>query len=295
MNRSTRTLIVVAIAVALAGLASFGVYRAVQNLPVQRVEVPSRFMVVASQPVTVGMLLTREMVKTVGWPAGATVPNSFETPEEVIGRGVTSSLALNEIITENKLAPKGTGGGLAPTITAGMRAITVKVNDVTSVAGFAVQGTRVDVIVTVRNDRDSISRTVLSNVQVLAAGPNIDTQQAREGASAVPPTVTLLLTPPDAEKLALATTQGQVTLALRNPLDMAPTETRGVGMAGLMGSVAPPPVTTVASGQRRVLPPPPPPPPPAPYTIETIRGTERKQEVVKGGRSGAGVSGSDDK
>ncbi len=235
MNRRTRTLIVVGVAVALASLASFGVYRTIQQMPVKQVPIAERFAVVAGQSVPVGMLLTKEMVRAVAWPAEHPVAGGFASVEEVVGRGVTSGLVENEPITENKLAPKNSGGGLTTTITPGMRAMSVKVNDVIGVAGFTVPGTHVDVVVTITADREGISRTVLSNVQVLTAGTKFDVDKANSG-TPIPNTtvVTLLVTPADAERLALATTQGQIVLVLRNPIDAEPTKTNGVRTSGLV-------------------------------------------------------------
>src|SRR6188474_3449913 len=162
MNRNTRTLFVVGIAMVLAGIAAWGVYRAVSNLPVRTVPVAARDVVVAAVNVPVGVLLTKEHLKVAGWPAGSPVPGAYATPDEVIGRGVTVALVENEPVTEIKLAPKASGGGLPPLITPGMRAMSVKVNDVIGVAGFTQAGTRVDVLMTLRGD-NSISKTVLSN------------------------------------------------------------------------------------------------------------------------------------
>jgi len=280
MNRNTRTMVVIGVAVLLAGLASYGVYSSIRSLPVREVPVAARNVVVAAKTVPVGVLLTPDMVKVVGWPANAPVAGGFEKTEDVVGRGVTAALVENEPLAEAKLAPLGFGG-LPPMITPGMRAMSVKVNDVTGVTGFARQGHRVDVVVTIRSDKDSISRTVLSNVQVLAAGPNIDAEKAREGNAAPASTVTLLLTPPDAERLALATTLGTITLVLRNPLDTIQTETRGVRIGGLIGAPDPPPARTTVRGQTRVVAPPPPPPPPPPRMIVGIRGTKVTQEIIK--------------
>ena len=279
MTRNTRTLIVVGSAMTLATLASYGVYRTIQQMPVREVQVAQRFQVVASRPVPVGMFLTADMLKTVAWPVDAAVPGGFVAPPDVIGRGVTSALLENEPVTESKLAPRGGGGGVMATIPEGMRAMSVRVNDVSGVAGFAVPGTRVDVVVIVRNDRESVSRTVLSNVQVLTAGTKYDVEKSKEGQAMPSAVVTLLVSPTDGERLALATTQGQITLALRNPLDVKPTESTGARMQNLMGAPNPPPVTTNGGGQRRAVQPPPPPPPPEKPTIQVIRGN--KGEIIK--------------
>ena len=278
MNRSTRTLVVVGIAVVLAALASYSVYRAIKNLPEKRVPIAERFTVVAGQNIPVGMLLTKEMVKVIPWPANSPVMGGFATPEEVIGRGVTSMLVQNEPIVETKLAPRAAGGGLPPLITPGMRAMTVRVNDVIGVAGFTQQGTRVDVVVILRGN-EGLSRTVLSNVQVLSSNRRIDQEQARAGTGADQSVVTLLVTPEEGEKLALATAQGQIVLALRNPLDTAPTETKGVRMSSLMSGGEPPPAPRTS--RPRAAAPPPAPAAPGPKVVMGIRGPKVTQEVIK--------------
>jgi pilus assembly protein CpaB len=283
MDRRTRTFVVVGVAVLLAGLASFGVYRAIQHIPVREVPIASKYIVVAKESVPVGTMLSKEQVKLVGWPADSPVVGGFSKEDEVVGRGVTASIVENEPITESKLAPRDSGAGLPPTIPPGMRAMSVRVNDVIGVAGFTVPGTRVDVIVTVRQDKETMSRAVVSNVQVLAAGTKIDQQKSKDGQPMPTAVVTLLVTPQDAERLALASSEGQIVLALRNPLDVNPAGTNGVRLVGLMGQPDPKPERVVVQGKpRMVVPPPPPPPaPPKPYTVESIRGAKRTEEVVK--------------
>jgi pilus assembly protein CpaB len=284
MNRRNRTLLVIGLAVLLAALASFGAYRAIQQIPVREVEVAKAHFVVAARPLPVGTMVVKEDVKLEGWPSDAPVLGGFSTIEEVVNRGLTDSLAQGEPLTTAKLAPKDGGAGLPPTSPAGMRAMSVKVNEVIGVAGFLVRGTHVDLIVVIRPDqqRDSISRVVVTNVQVLAAGTNIDQEAARSGKPIQSSVVTLLVTPADAEKIALAQNQGQIMLALRNPLDTEIVDTPGVRTGALIGAPAPPPVRQVRpSGQVRVVAPPPPPPPPKPYTVEVIRGAKRSDEVVK--------------
>jgi pilus assembly protein CpaB len=159
-----------------------------------------------------------------------------------------------------------------------MRAMSVKVNDVIAVAGFAAQGHRVDVLVTMKSGQESMSRVVVSNVQILSAGTQIDQEKARAGQSVPAGVVTVLVTPQDAERIALAQNEGQIMLALRNPLDVEPTKTSGIRVSALLASPNPAPVTRVVRGRPRVEAPP---PPPAPYTVEAIRGAKRTQEVIK--------------
>jgi pilus assembly protein CpaB len=286
MNRQTRTLVVIALAVVLASVASYAVYRAIQQIPVREVPVSSHFTVVATERLPVGTIVEPRQVQLVAWPESAPVAGGFRTIEEVVGRGLISEVVQNEPITETKLAVRGAGGGLPPSIPAGMRAMSVRVNDMSGVAGFAVPGTRVDVIVTVKPDGESISRVVVSNVQVLTSGTKFDPQTARTGEAMPAPVVTLMVTPQDAERIALAQTEGAIMLALRNPLDVETVETRGVRMSGLLAAPDAAPVRTVVQGRPRVVAPPPPPPPPPPYTVETIRGATRSQVVVERGAEG---------
>ena len=254
MNRNTRTIVVLLVAVVMAGLAAFGVYLAVQSRPIREVEVARTQAVVATHPIAVGTLVTKDDLKLVAWPAATPVPGSFTEIDKVVNRGIVVAVSENEPLTESKLAPVGSGAGLPPTITEGMRAISVKVNEVIGVAGFVVPGTRVDVLVTAKGSSTTATtetRTVLSNVQVLTAGTRYDQERATKEGKAIPTTVvTLLLTPDDAEKLTLASEEGRIMLALRNPLDTAPTTTKGQKLSGLLGEAAPPPVTKDVGGQQ---------------------------------------------
>jgi pilus assembly protein CpaB len=284
MNRNARLIIVLLVAVGAATVASIAAYRAIQNLPIKEVEVGAVQTVVATRELPVGSLLTKDDVKTVPWPVRAVVPGSFTSVDAVVNRGLVVQVAENEPLTESKLAAAGTGAGLPPTIPQGMRAISMKVNEVVGVAGFVVPGTRVDVLVYVRNDQTgSIARIVLNNITVLAAGTRYDqTKAQKEGA--IPTTVvTLLVTPEDAERLALAGSEGGVTLVLRNPLDNEPVKTSGARLAALMGGAPPPPLEKVVQGRKivRAAPAPPRPEEKKPYVVETIRAAKRSEEAIR--------------
>lgn len=286
MNRTTRTLLVLLLAVGVAGIASFAVYRAVLRLPVRQVEVAQLQVAVAATAVPVGTILTKDMVKMVGWPASSPVAGSFTSPEGIVNRGAIVTIAENEPITETKLASKEAGGGLPPTIPAGMRAMSVKVNEVIGVAGFAVPGTRVDVLATIgRQQQDSAARTVVSNVLVLTAGTRYDQDEPKKDGKPIPTTVvTLAVLPADAERIALAQSEGQIMLALRNPLDDQPTLTSGIRLAALMGAPGGPPVEKTVKGRKVVVASKPAPvaaPVPTVYTVEAIRGAKRTEETVK--------------
>jgi len=286
MNRSTRTFVVVLIAVGVAALASFGVFRAIQRMPVREVEVRSLHQVVAARELAMGSLITKDDVKLVAWPASSPVDKGFTTIEAVMNRGLIQGVVTNEPLTEGKLASLEAGGGLPPTITEGMRALSVKVNEVIGVAGYVVPGTRVDVIVTLRGSgsSDSMTRVVVSNVQVLTAGTRMDAAQARDGKPISAAVVTLLVTPPDAERIALAANEGSIMLTLRNPLDKELTQTQGIRTASLMGAPAPAPVVKSSGTGRRAVVPVVAPPPPAETksrTVETFRAGKRGEEVIR--------------
>jgi pilus assembly protein CpaB len=272
--------------VLMAGLAAFGVWLTVRSMPVREVEIARAQAVVAARPLSVGTMVTKDDVKVVPWPAANQVPGSFTEIDKVVNRGIVAATAENEPLTETKLAAVGSGAGLPPTIPEGMRAISVRVNEVVGVAGFVIPGTRVDVMVTVRkpgSDGTSQTRVVLSNVTVLTAGTRFDQEKATAEGKPIPTSVvTLLLTPADAEKMTLAAEEGRIMLALRNPLDTAPTQTQGAQMAALLGEASAPPVKKVVAGRTVVKAPAPVvPPPPKIYTVETIRAAKRAEEEVR--------------
>jgi pilus assembly protein CpaB len=285
MNRNTRTLIVLLVAVAVAGLATFGVYRAIQHRPVREVEVAHTYVVVAAKPLAMGARLAAGDLKVVPWPSRTPLQGAHATVDEVVNRGVIAPVLENEPVTEAKLAALEAGAGLPPTIPPGMRAISVRVNEVVGVAGFVVPGTHVDVFVTLKRQTESETRIVVSNVQVLTAGTRYDQEKAKTGEAMPSSVVTLLLTPEDAERTVLASSEGQVMLALRNPLDAASTATAGTRTNSLFG--AEPRAVPVDQPVRRkvaVAAPPapaPPPAPPAPYVVEAIRAAKRSAETIR--------------
>lgn len=287
MDRNKRTAVVVGIAVILAATASLGMYRIVSRVPQKAAEIKTIDVVVAQHPLKLGTRITADHVKIVQWPANAPVAGSFSKLEDVLNRGLISPVSENEPLTNAKLAALEAGAGLPPSIPPGMRAISVKVNEVVGVAGFVVPGTRVDVMVTLpgkNHDEDSTTRVVVSNTQVLTAGTRYDQEKAKDGAPIPSTVVTLLVSPDDGERIALAASEGQIMLTLRNPLDQDATATPGVRTASLLGRPAPePPKPAVHRGPAK---PPQPvvataPPAPAAYTVEAFRAAKRSQEIVR--------------
>jgi pilus assembly protein CpaB len=295
MNRRTRHIVVLAIAIVTASIASFGVFRAMGQLPAKQAE-RVQFVVLAARSMAIGTQLTEADVKVVAWPASSAVPGSISDVKNVVSRGLLAAVLENEPITSNKLASLESGAGLPPAIPPGMRAMSVKVNDVIGVAGYIVPGSRVDVVVTMRRERESMTRTAASNVQVLTAGTRKDQEKPveekeKERKSATGETVvTLMVSPRDAERIALAQNEGQIMLVLRNPLDTDTTVGDGVKTASLLGPAeTPAPAATVKTtpAPRRAAAPKPaepvaaPPAPPAPRTVEAIRAAKRTEEVIK--------------
>lgn len=283
MNRGLRTLVVLLVALVAATIASYAVYRAVTRVTVKQVEVPRLSVVVAARSLPVGTMLGKEDVRVAEWPASNPVPGSLSKPEEAIGRGLVEPATENEPITGRKLAAREAGAGLPPMIPSGMRAISVKVNEVIGVAGFVVPGTHVDVLATVTRQQEAMTRAVVSNLVVIASGTRYDQQSAKDGKPIPTTVVTLMATPDDAERIALASSEGKIILALRNPLDTAPTVTTGVRLGSLLGPPAPPSVERTVQGRKvvRAAELPAPPPAPRPYTVEAIRGAKRAEEVVR--------------
>ena len=294
MTREQRTLIVLVVALAAAAAASYGVYGAIARIPVREVEIATKYAVVATKAMPMGTLITKNEVKRVAWPAQTPLKGGFDSVDAVVDRGLISAVVENEPITEPKLAPKAAGAGLPPSIPPGMRALSVRVNEVIGVAGFVVPGTHVDVMVTLRQQNDSMSRVVVSNVQVLTAGTRYDQENAQRDGKPIPSTVvTLMVSPEDGEKIALAQQEGQLMLALRNPMDTLPVETRGARTATLLAGTgpvpSPPPPKPAVKRPAAAAPPvvaavepsPPPPPPPKPYMVEAIRAAKRTEEPVR--------------
>ncbi|MBI1876459.1 MAG: Flp pilus assembly protein CpaB [Acidobacteria bacterium] len=280
MLRVRIALIVVIALSAGAGLA-YGTYNYLQQAPVRTVEVPTRTVVVAAADLSLGTALRRSDLRVVNWPAANVPEGAFGRIEDLEGRGLISSMVRNEVILDAKLASKEAGAGLPPIIPAGMRALSVRVNEVIGVAGYVLPGSRVDVVATASpSDHrvDTTSKVVLANVQVLTAGTRLEKEG--DGKPTSVNVVTLLVTPEQAERLALASTEGKIQLALRNPLDDGVPQTPGIRPPVLLGTSSVAPRARLVA--RRVEPAPmaiPLPPPPA--TVEIIRGDKRELEVVR--------------
>ena len=250
-----------------------------------------RELVLAAKPLPTGQTIKASDVTVVKVPADQFPKGGFEKVAEVLERPVISSVLAEEPIREGRLGARGTGLGLAPMIPVGMRAVSVRVNEVVGVAGFALPGLRVDVLVTGKppGREGSITKTVLQNILVLSAGPNIEPDS--KGQPINTPVVTLLVTPEQAEIMTLAGNEGRVQLVLRNTADQGVGTTPGRDVAELYGvarekASQPAPRVAHKAPPPPVAAPPPPPAPPATAEIVVIRGNQKTVEVVSTRKAG---------
>ena len=268
MNRN-RLLIGVFIAVLLAFLTSTFVYKKFQQASFIKPAAVAQTIVVAAEPMPLGTRLDATKLRQIPWPAGEPVQGMFTKTDECVNRALITAVAENEPILEAKLAPVQAGAGLPATIPEGMRGLSVAVNEVVGVAGFVGPGTMVDVLATGKlpgNGQDKITRTILENVRVLAAGQKIE--QDKDGKPQTVPVITLLVTPEDAAKLTMAATEGKIQLSLRNTIDMKSPNPAPVMQAALFAPAGGPPVHAAARPHASL--------PPPTYTVEVIVGTKRE-------------------
>ena len=259
-------------------------------------------VVIAKVPIPVGTKITAEHLGTASIPNGSMPDGAFKDIDKVAGRVAIIPIGLREPVTDTKLAPEGTAGGLSAVIPEGYRAMTVKVNDVVGLSGFVMPGSFVDVVCVItpadqQSNGGPVSKIVLQNIKVLASGGDIDRPKDESEPNSVK-AVTLQVTPEQAEKLALAVNEGKLQLVMRNYGDQDDAQTRGVNKGTLLNgdSYVPPPAPKVEAPRapapaqpapvrrqpiKYVAPPAEKPaPPPAPVaprdSVEVIEGTKRK-------------------
>src|SRR5215210_2005821 len=281
----SRIFAVLVIAILAGGGLAYGTYSFIQNQPGKAVPAATQPVVVAAADLQLGAELKKDDLVLVGFPAGKAPEGTFSQIAQVIGRGLIVPVVKNEPILGSKLASKEAGSGLPPVIPEGMRAVSVRVNEVVGVAGYVLPGNRVDVLATASPTdahSDTTTKVILSNVQVLTAGTRLEQDQDK-GKPMQVTVVTLLVTPEQAERLALASTEGKVQLALRNPMDTGAPVTPGVRTAGLLGGKPEAPRQVARSTQPRQKSQPQLelPAPAAPPSVEIIRGDKRSTEVIK--------------
>jgi pilus assembly protein CpaB len=263
-----RIVLALLIAVTISAGASFFFYSKIKK---NRDAQPKVNKIVAAKEVLrAGSQLTADNVTLIDWPVNVPLQGSFSSVEPVVGRPLIQAVAANQPILEGSLAQPGSGLGLSIKIPEGMRAVSVRSNDVVGVAGFLYPGSHVDVLVTYKapDDPSVITRTVLQNVEILSAGQRIEADP--QGKPETVGVVTLLLNPVDSEKLVLATSQGTIQFVLRNGVDATSATTPGISVSELVAGSKPKvdkPKVRVAAVR-----------PPNFYVVETIAGDKKSAE-----------------
>lgn len=276
MNRS-RLLMIGALALAVGAFVSLFVYKNLQGRGPSSNE-PGVDVVVAADDISVGSRIEDHDVRMVRYPASALPARTPTKRSQVIGRGVVLPISKGEFILDNKLAPENAGAGLPSMIPTGMRAVSVRVNEVVSVAGFVGPGTRVDVLLTgtPNGATEPQTTTVLQNVAVIAAGHTLERNAAGEAQNT--PVITLLTSPEDAERITLASSEGKIQLVLRNPLDTHQGDVEAASARSLYkaGAPTPPPRAPVHAVKQKKAEA----PPPSVLSVEVYQG-DKKMDVVK--------------
>src|SRR5215207_4020500 len=197
-------------------------------------------VVVAKVNIPVGSRIIAEQLVVAQFPADVTTEGAIaKIDQNLVDRVAVTAISPREPVTESKLAPVGSLGGLSSVIPDGYRAMTVKVDDVVGVSGFIMPGTLVDIVVVIQPPKgganeEMISKIVLQNIKVLANGQNIDKPKNDREVERSVRAVTLQVTPEQAEKLALASSEGKLQLVMRNSVDQADEQTSGANKRSLL-------------------------------------------------------------
>src|SRR5271165_3997229 len=281
MNR-TRLLMIGVLALALGFFASVYVYKNLQSKSGSGAEAGAD-VIVAAEDLQVGTRVDEHDIKVIKIPASDLPGGAPRRKSDVVGHGVIIPISKGEFILQNKLAGENAGAGLPALIPPGMRAVSVRVNEVVSVAGFVTPGTRVDVLLTGTpgGGGEEQTTTVLQNVAVLASGHTLERTATGEAQNTA--VITLLVSPDDAQRFTLASSQGHIQLALRNPLDTRQDEVASSNERALYKGMAPPPSTEPHAPVHRVIAKavaPPVTPAPTGISVEVYQG-DKKPDVVK--------------
>ncbi len=218
----------------------------------EQASVSTSGVVVASRDIELGSVLDASMLQMANWPSGSVPSGASNDVKALESRVVKMTVVRGEPVLESKLAPVGTKGGLSAVISAGKRAITVRVNEVVGVAGFALPGNYVDVMVNTQDEKDKpVSKIVLEKILVLAVAQEASRDDTKPK---VVNAVTLEVSPEQAEKLDLARSIGSLSLVLRNQADAGYTATAGVRKPDLLNLKQPAPVVAAAKPAARAAP-----------------------------------------
>jgi pilus assembly protein CpaB len=235
-----------AIAVLTAGVATFGIYRVLQAAKAKN-KIQTQPVVVALQDVSEGRSIEPSSVTVAQWPAGTVPAGAFSSVDSVVGRVTRIDVFKGEVIVPGRLAPNGTGPGLQVKITPGKRAIAVRIDDVAGISGMIQPNSRVDVMVTIRDDKSAqqVSKLFMSNMRVLSVGTISQVSSDNRPISA--PTATLEVTPVEAERLAIAQGEGRIQLVLRGYGDPDSIKTDGAKSADVLAQLRTAPVAKVSA------------------------------------------------
>jgi pilus assembly protein CpaB len=298
-----RSVMLLGVAVIIALITSLLIYGYVQRKgSVKEVALETQPVVVAAVDLSWGTKLTDGMIKKTNFLKESLAGGCFTDPASVVGRVLIYPVKANEPIFESRLAPTDVKtGGVAAVISPRKRAVAVKVDKVIGVSGFIHPGNRVDVLMTLATGRTSnpMTKTILENILVLAVGSETKERKGVEEKSSLTDVITLEVTPEEAEKLALAATEGRLQLALRNFSDTEDVATRGTTVSNLVGSPPTPPFKEASpTGRREIevrkpvsqLPPPIEKPvekkventKPSNYTVELIKGSKVTEVTFEG-------------
>jgi pilus assembly protein CpaB len=281
MNR-TRLLMIGALALGLGLVASLFVYKNLQSRTVSAE--PGIDVIVAADDLQVGARVEEHDIKIIRIPVSDLPPGAPRKRSDVLGHGVIIPINKGDFILPTKLAGENAGSGLPSLIPPGMRAVSVRVNDVVAVAGFVTPGTRVDVLLTGApggsGGTEEETTTVLQNIAVLASGHTLERTATGEAQNTA--VITLLVSPDDAQRLTLASQQGKIQLALRNPLDTKAEEFPASSSRALYKGMPPPPapvVTHAAVHHTSEVKPAQVPLPNTGISVEVFEGDKPRQEV----------------
>jgi len=277
MNRN-RLLMIGIIALVMGAGVSLLVYRNLQGG--REKAAPGEDVFVATEDLQVGTKIEDKDIRYVHFASSVLPAGVFQRRDKLLGRGVIQPIFRGEWILSSKLAGENAGYGLPSLIPPGMRAVSVRVNDTSSVSGFVLPGTRVDVLLTGEPQGSSQTQTttVLENVAVLANGTRLE-RAAGGGEPVSTSVITLLVSPDDAQKLTLASNQGRIQLALRNPLDTRQQDLGSARADSLYKGSAPEPVHPAAPRTKaKPVAAPAPPQPPQPFTVEVYKGTKLEKD-----------------
>jgi len=277
------------VAVIIAALATFGVYRVLENTKASS-RVATRPLVVAAKNIPEGTAVDRASISVREWPVATVPAGAYSSPDSLIGRVTRVAVFEGEPFVPGRLAPSGTGPGIEVKITPGKRAMGLRINDVAGVSGLIQPNSRVDVLVNIRSDGGrQVSKLFMENMRVLSVGTRVE--RDAEGKAIEATTAALEVTPQEAERLAVAVNQGSIQLVLRGYGDPDSVRTKGANSSDVLSQLgnAPErspepsarPVARRAPAPRPVAPAPvvtAPPPKPDSLTVTVFRGADVQRQ-----------------